>query len=63
MQADQATAYEVSLEVPIPVNVFKGDYLAGVGIVEERTGIPINLAFGGRDQNGIHILSNIEITR
>ena len=60
-QAGEGIGYEVSMEIQIPFNLPKGEYLVGVSILEERTGIPINLAFSGRNENGIHILSKMEI--
>lgn len=60
---DDVPSYEVSLELQTPYDFPKGEYFAGVSIIEERSGNPIHLAFRGRDVNKINILTGIEVSR
>jgi hypothetical protein len=53
--------YVISETIPLPFTLKDGDYYAGVSILDTRTGLPINLAFGGRDRNGINILFPVTI--
>jgi len=48
--------YNVYFSENRPIEMERGDYLFGVSIMDLRREIPINLAFGGRDVNGINIL-------
>jgi hypothetical protein len=57
----ESIKYEVLQDVHIPINIPKGEYLTGVSIIEQRTGIPIKLAFSGKDENGIYVISKIKI--
>ena len=57
----EEAVYTVSETIPLPYSVREDDYYAGVSILELRTGLPVNLAFGGRDKNGINILFPVKI--
>jgi hypothetical protein len=58
---EEAMTYELFQEIRISPYLPRGEYYAGVSMIDLRTGFPINLAIGGRDSNGINILSRIEI--
>ncbi len=55
--------YSVSATIPFPFFLWSGDYYVGVSIVDRRTGLPLQLAFGGPDKNGINILFPVRIIR
>ncbi len=57
----EAMIYELFQEIRISPYLPTGEYYAGVSIIDLRTGLPINLAIGGKDAHGINILSRIEI--
>ncbi len=55
--------YSVSATIPFPFFLWSGDYYIGVSMVDRRTGLPLQLAFGGPDKNGINILFPVQIIR
>ena len=48
-------------DIPIPRSLFGKEYYAAISVIDERTGIPIQLAFGGRDVNEINVLSKFKL--
>jgi hypothetical protein len=58
---EEAPVYSFSETIPLPFYLKGGSYYAGVSILDERTGRPINLDFGGLDSNGINILFSVTI--
>jgi hypothetical protein len=52
----------VSQVINLPSNLAAGTYQIKVAIIDRRTGLPINLAFVGRDENGRYPLDTITIT-
>jgi len=54
--AGELDVYSISETISLPVFLKKGNYYAGVSILDLRTGLPIDLAFGEPDSNGINIL-------
>jgi len=55
------TSYPISETIPLSPLIAEGDYIAGVSILDLRTGMPTDLAFGGLDQNRINILLPVTI--
>ncbi len=53
--------YPIPYILNLPFSFPAGKYFAGVGIIDVRTGKPINLAFGGLDLAGWHLLAPLEI--
>jgi hypothetical protein len=47
--------------IQLPISIQPGTYYAGLSIIDRRTGKPINLAFSGRDKNGVNILFPVTI--
>jgi hypothetical protein len=60
---DEPAVNSISATIPFPFLFWRGDYYAGVSIVDRRTGLPLQLAFGTPDKNGINILFPVHITR
>lgn len=57
----EALLHPVSASIQLPDYIHAGNYYAGVSILDQRTGKPINLAFTGLDENGIYILAPVTI--
>lgn len=57
----ESTTYSIFETIPLPSFFRHGDYFAGVSILDLRTGLPIQLAFGSPDKNGIYILFPVTI--
>ena len=53
--------YPVSYIVNLPFSFPVGNYFAGISVIDMRTRKPINLAFGGLDPAGWHLLAPLEI--
>lgn len=60
---DKSAIYSVSETIPFPFFFRNGDYYVGVSILDRRTGLPIQLAFGRPDWNGINILFPVTVTK
>jgi hypothetical protein len=61
--AEDAPIYSVSATIPFPFFFRSGDYYVGVSILDRRTELPIQLAFGSPDRNGVQILFPITIEK
>lgn len=59
--ADLDQVYAIAHGIQLPLHFPAGGYFAAVSIVDMRTGEPISLAFGDRDQDGWYLLTPIEI--
>jgi hypothetical protein len=53
--------YLVFYQRDLPSSLSAGKYAVGVSILNQRTGLPIQLAMDERDEHGINILFDIEI--
>jgi hypothetical protein len=53
--------YRVSQSVEVGNEVETGKYLVAVDIRDMRTGMPVQLAMGGRDEQGLYVMFPIEI--
>jgi hypothetical protein len=58
---ESVIGYEVVQSVEISDEVEPGKYLVAVDILDQRTGKPILLAMGGRDEQGFYVMFPIEI--
>lgn len=59
--ADPVPLYSFSAEMPLPNTLQAGTYILKVGIIEKRTGKPIQLAFEGDDGLGKYFLTQFKI--
>ena len=59
--ADSDQVYMVSYGTRLPLQISAGNYFAAVSIVDMRTGQPINLAIEDGDEDGVYLLTPIEI--
>ena len=56
-----APLYSFSVEMPLPGALRTGSYSLKVGIIEKRTGKPIQLAFEGDDGSGKYYLTEFDV--
>jgi len=57
----ESSSYAISYSIVLPSDVEKGEYLAAIELLDTRTEKPLLLAMGGRDKNGLYVLSPLEI--
>jgi len=53
--------YHVDASIPIPTSLPAGSYIISVVVMDDRTGLPIQLAMEGVNANGEFVLFNVEV--
>lgn len=57
----QPSSYWVSQTVQVPASLPRGNYLAAIAMIDQRTGQSINLSIAGRNEDGLYVLSPLTI--
>ena len=54
-------AYRIIQAIDIPDDVLSGKYLLALALIDRRTEQSIQLAMGGRDENGYYVIAAIDV--